>query len=347
MTEYIRCPICGSETFIRIAKKGQNAGRMFHVCSRYPDCKGKVPIEKQNKEAKMAAKRDVRGLVKALRHKDEVIRSKATEALVKIGEVEIGALIQELAKPVQTHVGQGIEVSWPISVPLSIIGQPAILALIKALKCRNYTDHRELSKREGAAITLGMIGDEKAVEPLIACLEYGPLSPGAIIALGEIGDVRAVEPLLKKLILPIPDEAEGPMQEIIQALGHIGDERAVETLIRILLDRSGSNYLFPVECRELAAAALADVGDKMAVDPLIEALSDEIDFIRRSAARCLGRIGDERAVEPLIKALSDKKNQKKMYGLSDKPDRVRDEVAQALEKIGTNRALKALERFRR
>ena len=40
----IRCPICGSETIIRTAKQGTNAGRQFHVCSRYPACKGRIAV---------------------------------------------------------------------------------------------------------------------------------------------------------------------------------------------------------------------------------------------------------------------------------------------------------------
>ena len=41
----IKCPKCSSETVIRTSKKGPNVGRSFYVCTRYPECKGKVPIE--------------------------------------------------------------------------------------------------------------------------------------------------------------------------------------------------------------------------------------------------------------------------------------------------------------
>lgn len=44
MAEDIRCPRCGSKTVVRTAQKGSNAGRKYYVCTRYPDCKGKVPI---------------------------------------------------------------------------------------------------------------------------------------------------------------------------------------------------------------------------------------------------------------------------------------------------------------
>jgi len=45
ITEDITCPKCSSETFIRTSIKGPNVGYSFHVCDRYPECKGKVAIE--------------------------------------------------------------------------------------------------------------------------------------------------------------------------------------------------------------------------------------------------------------------------------------------------------------
>ena len=42
--EDIRCPQCGSKTVVKTVKKGPNTGRRFHVCTRYPECKGKVPL---------------------------------------------------------------------------------------------------------------------------------------------------------------------------------------------------------------------------------------------------------------------------------------------------------------
>ena len=42
MTDDIKCPICGSRTTLRTAKKGPDAGKKFHVCNRYPDCTGRI-----------------------------------------------------------------------------------------------------------------------------------------------------------------------------------------------------------------------------------------------------------------------------------------------------------------
>ena len=50
MSTDIRCPKCGSETVVRTAKKGPNVGHSFYVCTRYPECKGKVDTSKKPKK---------------------------------------------------------------------------------------------------------------------------------------------------------------------------------------------------------------------------------------------------------------------------------------------------------
>ena len=41
----IKCPRCGAATSMKTAKKGNNAGKSFYVCSRYPECKGKIAFD--------------------------------------------------------------------------------------------------------------------------------------------------------------------------------------------------------------------------------------------------------------------------------------------------------------
>jgi len=59
------------------------------------------------------------------------------------------------------------------------------------------------------------------------------------------------------------------------------------------------------EVREEAARALGDLGDRRAVNPLIELLGDDNRYVRREAAKSLGKIGDEHAIPALINALKD------------------------------------------
>jgi len=48
MSAEVRCPECGAKTALRTALKGPDAGKKFRVCTRYPECQGRVPIEKIN-----------------------------------------------------------------------------------------------------------------------------------------------------------------------------------------------------------------------------------------------------------------------------------------------------------
>jgi ssDNA-binding Zn-finger/Zn-ribbon topoisomerase 1 len=45
MTSDIKCPICEGKTTLLTAKKGPDTGKQFHVCNRYPECKGKIPFK--------------------------------------------------------------------------------------------------------------------------------------------------------------------------------------------------------------------------------------------------------------------------------------------------------------
>jgi ssDNA-binding Zn-finger/Zn-ribbon topoisomerase 1 len=46
MPKDIRCPVCNSTTVVRTAKKDPDTGRKFHVCTRYPECKGRIKARK-------------------------------------------------------------------------------------------------------------------------------------------------------------------------------------------------------------------------------------------------------------------------------------------------------------
>ena len=75
--------------------------------------------------------------------------------------------------------------------------------------------------------------EKKDVKGLIKALKYGDsnIRMFAAIALGEIGDERAVEPL----ILSLKDEEQVVQNEVLKSLVKIGDP-AVDTLITALKD---------------------------------------------------------------------------------------------------------------
>jgi len=97
-------------------------------------------------------------------------------------------------------------------------------------------------------------------------------------------------------------------------------ERKIALYIITLRDRNFVN-----RCR--SARFLGELGSETAVEPLIEALQDEIPHVQWSAAEALGNIGSEMAVEPLIGALKNENWE------------MRERAVVALGKIGSERAI--------
>jgi HEAT repeat protein len=169
--------------------------------------------------------------------------------------------------------------------------------------------------RREAAITLGEMGDERCVEPLVRAFYDGDwqVKEAAVEALGLIGS-PAVEAVVKHL------RDWDVRKYAIRALGKIKDERVLDPLITQL--RSD-------EFIEDATNALVDLGEP-AVERLIAALKDKDENIRKQAVIALGRIKSDSAVDSLIDMLKDKD----WY--------VRLTAAAALEKIGDDRGREAI-----
>jgi HEAT repeat protein len=286
---------------------------------------------------KMLEKRDVKGLIKALGYKkDNNVVERAAEALGKIGEPAVDALVAAL-KDNNTSVRRDAA---------SALGKMkdarAVEPLITALADSDPNVRRDVAE------ALGMIGDARAVEPLIAAFEDSDdqVRNYATEALVKFGDARTIEPLI--------DALEGHNDQVrkyaAQALGEIGDARAVKPLIAALNDSSVficmsagealskigepavelliANLRSGRRANTFAASALVRIG-KPTVEPLIVALKNADQGMRENATETLGRIGDTRAAGPLIEALKDKNSNLFL-------------VCEALAKIGDARAVEPL-----
>ena len=111
--------------------------------------------------------------------------------------------------------------------------------------------------------------------------------------------------------------------DVAYALGEIGDKRAVEPLIQFLKDGYREEY------KEAAAIALGKIGDERAVEPLIHAFKKNKNWgVRKAVATSLGKIGNKNAIEFLILALRDE----------DQEDR--EILAEALGETGDNLRLR-------
>lgn len=169
--------------------------------------------------------------------------------------------------------------------------------------------------RREAVITLGEMGDERCVEPLVRALRDGDwqVREAAIEALGMVGS-PAVDPLIKLL------RDWDIRKAVIRALGKIKDERVLDPLISQLRND---------EFMDDATEALVELGQP-AVEGLVAALKEKDETARKQAVIALGRIKDPGAIDPLIEMLK------------DKDWFVRLTAAAALEKIGDSRGHEAI-----
>lgn len=145
-------------------------------------------------------------------------------------------------------------------------------------------------RRKEAAVTLGEMGDERAVAPLIVALrdDEWNVRESAEDALTMIGS-PAVEPLIKAL------REYQTRRYVIKVLGRIKDERVLDPLFVQLRNE---------EFKDDATAALVEVG-LPAVERLTAVLNDKDTNVRKHAAQALGAIGLPEAVDLLIEATKD------------------------------------------
>jgi HEAT repeat protein len=124
-----------------------------------------------------------------------------------------------------------------------------------------------------------------------------------------------------KLLQRLKDNDSKGREEALYALGELGDKRAVEPLIDMLEDPS-------FRVRKGAAVALGWLKDKRAVDPLLKYLKKAQASEFSSITYALSELKDKKAVEPLIK-----------IALEAKSQQIRKPCIRALGKMNDKRAI--------
>lgn len=143
----------------------------------------------------------------------------------------------------------------------------------------------------GAVVELGRLGGDRALELLIGALgRKDGVARSAARELGRNRDPRALKPLAS--LLENPDASQAAAEALI-AFG----APAVDVLVEALKNPDAHT-------RRLAAAALGDIADKRAVEPLaLVAQSDEDYAVRTAAVAALGELKDPRAVWAIVAVL--------------------------------------------
>ncbi len=214
-------------------------------------------------------------LAKLFRDTSKIVRETAGTALVTIGEPSVDALIESLRDKdfvVRCHGARALGgMTNDYQYGRSWVKDARVVdALCDALK------DPDRAVREDATIALGMIGDPRAIEPLMEAMKDGAVKRHAIMSLGMIGDARALQPVLdalkgkgiKQMGTPTPgcivSEDVFIREAAATALGHFRDPRTIPDLIKLLKDGN---------LREKAADSLVLIGDA-AVEPLLSFLHD-------------------------------------------------------------------------
>jgi HEAT repeat protein len=277
---------------------------------------------------KMKAKRDVKGLIKALGYrKDESVRQAAAGALAQIGVPAIEPLIvafkdehiyvrqaaAEAMRQIGTPAiepliaalgGSDINVHQTTVDALSKIGAPAVEPLIATLK------HQKENVRLGAAEALIKIG-APVVRPLIDALGNArQMEREAGIALAQLANLK---PLVAKLKADFGTTVDAIMKSdnseaIFEAIGVYN--KAADL-------KSECENMLPVALR-----ILKHIDDIRAVEMLIAAIKNKDDDVSQAAVEALGRIGGTNAIKSLVTAVHDDRR------------KIRETATESLVRIG-------------
>lgn len=202
-----------------------------------------------------------------LRDPDMIVQAKAVDALIKLNDADSIGHLLEILQDESEHVRRAaVEV-------LNAVGNAnAIKDLLFALKDQDWW------VRVRAADALGAIGGPKVIDAVLQILgdddEF--MRRTAVEILNTTKDPRAFEYLVNAL----GDGDWWVRERAIDALANLGNKRAVPHLIALL---DADNQTTPVAIR-----ALAQLGDPLAVAPIMAKLRTTDDMIQREAVEAVG-----------------------------------------------------------
>ncbi len=287
---------------------------------------------------KIANAKVIPELLVALHDEDTEVRKFTVQALGRIGDDTVEALVSIIQS-------NDVDVRKTAAEALAKIGTPLVITEMRKLLENESEDMRRTSLS-----VLDKVQDQSALLPLyLVALKdrANDLRKAATKALGKIGNTAAIPELLKAL----KDDDWSVRAGAATALGLIKDKTAIAELSIVLQDNSP-------EARQAAAESLGEIGDDMAIDTLVKALTDISADVRRAVVEALGKIGNKQIVPYLFSALHDSDESVRRDTISilsllkdsssvieltkalhDPVEMVRSAAADALGELGDDRAV--------
>jgi HEAT repeat protein len=227
------------------------------------------------------------GLVKGLSDPNKSVRQAALNGLAKLQATDsVADICRLLSDPDLTVQSAAIETLAKIRSP------DTVKHLIVVLQ-----DESEYVRRAAVEV-LNEVGDQNAVKDLLNALRDVDwwVKVRAADALGAIGGPKVFNAILAL----ITDKDEFLRRTAVEILNTSKDPRALDRLIEALRDEDWW-------VRERAVDALAAIGDTRAVPHLITMLGENPEA-GQVVIRALATLGDKQAINPLLKQLDNSDN---------------------------------------
>ena len=225
-------------------------------------------------------------LTKLLDDQHKTVRQAALEGLAGMRiPVDVGPICQRLRDPDLTVQGKAIETIVQINDP------KAVHHLLDLLQ-----DESEYVRRAAVEV-LNQVGNTGAIKDLLGALRDRDwwVRVRAADALGTIGGPKVVEAILS--LVKDKDEfiRRCAVEILIASKAHAGGESVLSSLLEALGDADWW-------VRERAIDALAGLGDRRAVPPLLRVMEQDVKAAP-VAIRALATLADPQAIRPVLAQL--------------------------------------------
>lgn len=224
---------------------------------------------------------DVQPICKMLRDADMTVQSKAIDTIIKINSADAVKYLLEILQDESEYVRRAA-----VEVLNEVGNTSAIKDLIDALRDQDWW------VRVRASDALGSIGGPRVVESVLSLVKDQDefIRRFAIEILNSTKDSRAKNYLAEAL----EDDDWWVRERAVDALAAIGDPSVIPRLVKLM---HSDERAAPVVIR-----ALVQIGDKSALDPILEMLNHPENAVRKEALRALATLTDKDSADRVRRA---------------------------------------------